>query len=111
MLVDGYYDVFAAGTDAAVGKNSDPSTIPECSKKYLEEVLPKFLAIIEPYCAKGQWLCGSQITIADFWVGGMVFMQFRNPICGYGIQDGKLAALEAKFPGFKGWADRFVAAN
>ena len=53
MIVDGYYDVFGAGTDAAVGVNNDPSTCEAAREKYLKDVLPKFLTILEPFCARG----------------------------------------------------------
>lgn len=110
MLVDGYYDVFAAGTDAFFGKGNDPSTVPDCQKKYCEEVLPKFLAILEPLCAKGQFICGSKICLADFWIGGMICGQFRNPEC-FGCQNGAFAKLEQQFPEFSKYCDRFVKEN
>ena len=43
-----------------------------------ENALPKYLTAIDPACAKGEFLCGSNITIADFAVGCLYTNYFNN---------------------------------
>ena len=78
MIVDAYIDIFDLGIDAALGKNFDPASLPDCRAKFWPK-LDEFLTFLEPYCAKGQWLNGPKICISDFWVGSMVFSFFKNP--------------------------------
>ncbi len=81
MIVDAYQDMFNAGNAAYFGKGGDASTIPECLTKYLDEEVPKFLTFLEPYCARGSFLVGSKINIADFWVGTLISDQLANASC------------------------------
>lgn len=53
MIVDGFIDVFEVQREAIFGKGNDPSTAPEIQQKLFGEVYPKFLTILEPYCARG----------------------------------------------------------
>ena len=40
---------------------------------------------IEKYCAgQGKFMFGDQLTIADFWVGGLYVNNFINPHCAFG---------------------------
>ena len=57
MIVDAYYDIFAALSDAGFGKGFDPKTIPECRAKFWP-ALDEFLTFIEPFCARGPFLTG-----------------------------------------------------
>ena len=72
MITDAYYDTFGPQGETVLGKGNDANTIPDCQKKYKDEVLPKFLTFLEPYCARGTWLCGNKICTADFWVGAVI---------------------------------------
>lgn len=71
MICDYFQDIFDACATAAWGKGSDPATIPEARTKYWAK-LTEFLTFLDPYCAKGEWLCGSKPCTADFWVGAMI---------------------------------------
>jgi hypothetical protein len=58
-------------------------------------------------------LVGPKLSVADFWIGSMVFSLFENPQVMFGKDEGENSweSLYAKYPGFKGWAGRFKAAN
>ena len=74
----------------------------------LTNVVPKFLTVIEPICAKGQFLVGDKLTCADFWIGGFYTNYAANPLC---YTPERWAALLDQFPAFKAYGERFVAAN
>ena len=43
-----------------------------------ENILPKYLKIVEETCSKGQkFLVGDKLTTADFWIGGL-YTNFIN---------------------------------
>lgn len=102
MIVDAFQDIFNLSGDAAFGKGFDPNTIPDCKVKYYEK-LHSFLVFLEPYCAKGQFLCGPKLCTADFWVGAMVTSLFENPNVCFGNDDSENSwqNLYAKYPAFK----------
>ena len=112
MIVDAFQDCFELSGDAAFGKGFDKATIPESQAKYWAK-LCDFLTFLEPYCAKKQFLCGAKPCAADFWVGSMVVSLIKNPnvMFGQGDDDNSWNGMNRKFPEFKGWSDRFVAAN
>ena len=73
-------------------------------------VLPKFMAFIDARCAKGEFLVGDKLTIADFYIGGSLYA------LGLGCEsffmgDEKRNAILDKYPNFKAYGERFVAAN
>ena len=43
--------------------------------KVFSEILPNFLEQITPYLRKGQFLLGSRISLADFWIG-LLYVNF-----------------------------------
>ena len=112
MIVDAFQDIFELSADAAFGKGFDPATIPDCQAKFWAK-LTDFLTFLEPYCAKKQFLCGAKPTAADFWVGALVTSLMKNPSAafGQGDDDNSWNGMCKKFPEFKGWADKFAAAN
>ena len=56
-LVDGFEDVLK---DAARPHFiPDPVAKEALINKVFDEILPKFLNVIEPICAKGEWIAGS----------------------------------------------------
>ena len=73
-----------------------------------DDALPKFLAEIDHYCAKGSWLVGDKLSIADFTIGGFYANTFKNPAC---YTPERWAALAEKFPNFHAYGERFVAEN
>jgi len=72
-------------------------------------ILPKFLDVVEPLCAKGEWLVGKDITIADFFIGGLYTNYVKNPNIGFAKD--KWATCLDKYPQFKAYGDRFADAN
>ena len=44
------------------------------------KMIEKLLGFLEPFAAKGQFLVGSKLCCADFWIGGMYvnFMDNQN---------------------------------
>lgn len=74
--------------------------------KIFNQVLPKFLGVVEPLCEKGQWLVGNDLTIADFWIGGM-YTNFINNINITYAQEKWSTCLD-NFPHFKAYGERFT---
>lgn len=68
-------------------------------------VLPNYLKTLDADCAKGAFICGNELTIADFCVGTLYTNYFANPL----TYDGdKWQAVLAKFPNFKAYGERFA---
>lgn len=108
MITDAYYDVFNQASNAIFGKEG--STIPEEQEKYFT-ALDKFLTFLEPFAARGSFLCGNKLCAADFWVGHLVFAVFKNPTFCFGVDDGRVAKRCQDFPAFAAYCERFCAAN
>ena len=72
-------------------------------------ILPTYLATIEPICAKGEFLVGDSLTTADFWIGGLYTNFFANKAVGFAPE--KWAALLELYPAFKAYGERFAASN
>ena len=95
-LMDGYNDI--------IGKLYPPffkKTEEEKEAMYPEifdKILPKFLDIIEPICERNDFLCGDDLTIADFWIGGLFTNFMANDNVGFAKD--KWTATLAKFPAF-----------
>ena len=81
MLCDGYNDVLT--------KMYKPFFVKEEEKKeamypeIFDKLLPNYLAVIEPICEKGGWLVGENLTIADFWIGGLYTSYLANEEVGF----------------------------
>ena len=104
-MVDAYGDV--------IGKVYTPFFAPEDKREAMypdifEKHLPKFLNYVDANCAKGQFICGDKLTIADFCIGGMYTNFFANPAVGFAAE--KWTAVLEQFPNFKAYGERFVAA-
>ena len=74
QLIDTYLDI--------VGKIYKPFFMaPEKRKdsctEIFEKLLPTFLDQIEEIAGKAEFLCGDELTIADFWIGGL-YTNFIN---------------------------------
>ena len=75
--------------------------------KRLKKVVESFLDMIEPLCAKGPYLFGKNLTLADFVIGGAyhnMFANAKNPI------KTQLAELQQndKFKAYGAYAQRFA---
>ena len=72
-------------------------------------VLPKFLNIVEPILANGQYLCGENLSSADFWIGGLYTNFIANEHVGFTKE--RWLASTNDYPNFKAYGERFAAAN
>ena len=105
-MLDGYEDI--------LGKLVKPAFTPENEREALYDgifnkekgTLTKFLRVCEPMCAKGEWLCGPKLTVADFWIGGMYTNLINNEHC-FGREHWD-ACLD-EFPAFKAYGQKFAA--
>lgn len=110
MIVDSYGDILKLLFEASQGKGLDPSTKVECQEKFWPE-LDKFLAFIEPFCGRAQFLTGQSICVADFWVGSLILSTFKNPEVNFGKDSGSWNKRLKMFPAFRGYVDRICIAN
>jgi len=106
MLVDGYYDIFNELWGIPIKPAAEQ---PELMAKCFNESLPKFLKIIDPYCARGQFLVGSSLAPCDFWIGNLYVSGLGN--AGFFAGADKCQALLKQFPNFHKYGERFKAAN
>jgi len=105
-LSDYYLDI--------MGKVYPPFFKPEDQREAMypeifDNVLPKFLDLIDPHCAKGQFIVGEKLCVADFWIGGLYTTFFSNPAVGFAKD--RFDAILAKYPNFQAYGERFAAAN
>ena len=87
---------------------NDPAVKKEKTDLVFETLVPNFLKVIEPICAKGQFLVGEKLTCADFWIGGLYVNYCANELC---FERERWNALLEQFPAFKAYGERFAAAN
>ena len=87
---------------------SDPADKKEKVDVIFNTLVPNFLKVIEPICAKGQFLVSDRLTPADFWIGGLSTNYCANELC---FEREKWDAVLEQFPAFKAYGERFVAAN
>ena len=92
-----YKPVFAQGDEAKAAAMNE----------VLDDVLPKFLDYIEPECAKAENFIVGDISLADFYIGGLYVNYFKNSMI-YAPE--RWAALLEKYPGFKAYGERFAGA-
>ena len=73
-----------------------------------DNAMPKLLSVVEPLCAKGEFLVGSKLTIADFFIGGLYTNYINNKNVTF-AHDKWPTCLDS-FPNFKAYGERFSAA-
>lgn len=106
-LCDGMADIF--------GKLNAPNFAKGEAKEVMinelfDKILPKFLAICEAKLADGRtYLCGDQLTIADFYIGGVYTNNMTNENIPFAKE--RWGSCLDNFPNFKAYGDRFVAEN
>ena len=100
-FMDGYADILAK----VYKPHFEPSVD---TTELFSTVLPKYLDSIDAACAKGQFLCGANLTVADFAVGCLYTNYFNN--AGVFKSQNWKYVLD-KFPNFKAYGERFSAAN
>ena len=88
---------------------NDPAAKEEKCVEIFTSLLPKWLNLIDPYLAKGQFIAGPKLSSADFFVGGIYCNFFTNKACPFGGD--RWNELLTKFPNFKAYGERFAAAN
>ena len=75
--------------------------------EFFDKILPKFTAVVEPIAAKGEWIAGPTLTMADFWIGGLYTNFINNPNITFAKD--KWAGLKDTYPGFKAYGEKFTA--
>lgn len=104
-LLDGYEDFVQTVQKTQLAKTDEEK---ETNMAVVfDKSLPKFLGVLEPMAAKGEWICGSKLTIADFWIGGIYTNTITNPDI-WGKE--KWATCLNDFPSFKAYGERFKTA-
>ena len=110
MIVDAFNDLFEIYGQAVFGKGNDESTFPETRPKFWE-ALDKFLAFLEPFCGRSQFLCGNNICIADFWIGAFIFSTHKNSNFPFGKDNGDWDKRLKMYPSYAGYVERITQAN
>ena len=110
FLVDEQMDNFASiiGTIYKPWGKKEETEKATCAAEVFDTLLPKYLESIDAACAKGQFIAGEKLTIADFCVGGIYTNYVVNPKIDYGPAEKWTEILE-KFPNFKAYGERFAA--
>lgn len=80
QLIDAYLDI--------IGKIYKPFFLPKDKRadsypNIFGKLLPDFLNYVEETAGKAEFLCGDEITIADFWIGGLYTNFIANPDVGF----------------------------
>ena len=63
--------------------------------------MPKFLGYMEPFAEEGKWICGSEMTVADFWLGSLFVDMIFNEKVGYGRE--RWASCLDSYPNLKAY--------
>ena len=71
--IDRYNDVLSAVYKPHFEKDKDAMI-----ENIVKKVLPIYLKQIDEICAKGEFICGPKITIADFAIGGLYSNYLAN---------------------------------
>jgi glutathione S-transferase len=74
-----------------------------------DKVLPGFMEKIADALALEQFICGAELTIADFWVAGLYVNLMNNPIVGFAPE--RWAKAKEDYPAYAAYGERFTAAN
>ena len=106
-LVDLYQDLLPKLCAPCYTK--DEAAKPALVAEIFEKLLPNFLKQVEPICARGEFLVGDSLTIADFWIGGLYTNFCTNEAVGCAKEQWATALDE--FPNFKAYGERFAEAN
>ena len=104
QLMDDFIDV--------IGKVYKPHFAQDKESMYPEifdKVVPSFLARIDERCAAGEFLVGKNLTCADFYIGGLYTNYLANDNISFAKE--QFAACLEKFPNFKAYGERYVAAT
>ena len=102
-LCDGFNDILGV-----VYKPHFTAPAERDTSKFFNETLPNYLNIIDSECARGNFIAGEKLTIADFMVGSLYVNYFTNPQV---YEPENWEKVLAKFPNFKAYGERFAAAN
>ena len=68
------------------------------------EILPKFLADVENTLGNQNFLCGEQLSLADFYIGNLYVSWLVNPLA---YEPERRAALLQQFPKYTAYGKRF----
>jgi len=75
-LCDGFNDVIAVIYKPHFTAPADRDT-----SNIFNNVLPKYLKVIDAECARGTFIAGDTLTIADFFIGSLYVNYFNNSEC------------------------------
>ena len=70
------------------------------------EILPKFLADVESTLGNQKFICGEQLSIADFYIGNLYVSWLVNPLA---YEPERREALLQQFPKYTAYGKRFEA--
>ena len=104
-LLEGYEPCLKGCAEPFFSKGSQHE---EQLQKLFDQTLPKFLGVVEPLCAKGGWLVGDDLTVADFWIGCLYTNYINNKNITFGKD--KWATCLNDFPNFKAYGEKFTEA-
>ena len=74
--------------------------------EFFDKILPKFTAVVEPIAAKGEWIAGPTLTMADFWIGGLYTNFINNP--NITIAQDNWVGLKDTYSRFKAYGEKFA---
>ena len=89
--------------------NKDEAAKAALLAEIFDTIVPNFLAKIEERCGAGEFLVGNTLTCADFYIGGLYTNYCANPDITFAKD--QWAAVLDKFPNFKAYGQRYVAAT
>ena len=106
-LMDDFNDVISKIYKPAVAHNEAEKATQ--TAEIFDKIVPTFLAKIDERCASGEFLVGKNLTIADFYVGGLYTNFCANSSIAFAAD--QWAAVLEKHPNFKAYGERYVAAT
>ena len=71
-----------------------------------DKVLPAFMKKLVPNLKETGFLCGTTLTIADFWIGGLYVNLMNNPAVGFAPE--RWAEAKVHYPAFAAYGERFA---
>ena len=98
-MLDRYNDVLSAVYKPHFAKDKEPML-----PNIFEKVLPTYLKEIDATCAKGEFICGPKLTIADFAIAGLYTNYLANENISFAKE--QFAAILKEFPNFEAYGKR-----
>merc|ERR1739838_112058 len=80
-------------------------------EKVFTEEFPKLMKNLDKWLQGDAFLLGKKLSVCDFFVGSFYLAMCVNPMCRYGVADGKWAKILEQYPKFRAYGERFRAEN